>query len=473
MHDIGKNIVGVVLQCNEWDVVDLGVMVPAAKILETAKAENVDLVGLSGLITPSLDEMAFVATEFERTGSTIPLLIGGATTSKAHTALRIAPGYSQPVVHVLDASRAVPVASALRDPVRRIEMAAQISTEYAKIRAEREGEHEGSLVPIAEARAHHLRIDLAIPVPQPSFIGLRTFDAWPLADLRARIDWTPFFQTWEMQGAYPAIFESPVNGQAARDLFRDAEKVLDELERSGALTAARRRWASWPADACGDDIMLYNTAERDTPLAVLHITPAAGRPQGWARGDRAGRLRGAARRADHRLCRRVRRDRGSRTPENALALKAKAEQDDYRAILLSALADRLAEAFAERLHEMVRREYWGYAPDERLENDDLVHERYQGIRPAPGYPACPDHTEKATLASLLNREESTGITLTESFAMWPGASVSGWYFWRPDARYFGVGRVGRDQVEDYARRKGWDVAMAERWLSPVLGYRRR
>ena len=470
VHDIGKNIVGVVLQCNEWDVIDLGVMVPVAKIVETAKAEKVDLVGLSGLITPSLDEMAFVASEFEREGLDIPILIGGATTSKAHTALRIAPAYSGPVVHVLDASRAVGVAGNLWDPAKRPEFAAGISAEYAKVRADRAGEHQGSLISLADARANRLQVDLSLVPPVPKFTGVRAFDHWPLAELRQRIDWTPFFQAWELPGAYPAILQHPSHGAAARDLFDDAQRLLDDIEQGGALIA-RAAVGFWPANAVGDDIELYADDNRADVRAVIHS------------------LRQQASRKDNRAALALSdfvapRDTGVADYVGAFAVTAghglteivalaKESHDDYRAILASALADRLAEAFAERLHEEVRRVHWGYAPGEQLDNDALIHERYQGIRPAPGYPACPDHTEKATLATLLDLERNTGITLTESFAMWPGASVSGWYFWRPDARYFGVGRIGRDQVEDYAVRKGWDIATAERWLSPVLGYARK
>jgi len=470
VHDIGKNIVGVVLQCNEWEVIDLGVMVPVATILETARREKVDLVGLSGLITPSLDEMAFVASEFEREGLDIPILIGGATTSKAHTALRIAPAYSGSVVHVLDASRAVPVASSLRDPERRAAFAAGINAEYARVRADRAGEHEGPLISLAEARHNHFQVDLTAVPPVPAFLGVRSFDRWPIAELRKYIDWTPFFQAWEMQGAYPAIFKHPEHGHAARELFDDAQKLLDEVELSGGLVA-RGAVGFWPANACDDDIILYTDASRSAEHAVIHslrqqAARKDGRPALALADFVAPHASGIA---DYVGAFAVTAGHGL----PALVEAAKATHDDYRAILLSALADRLAEAFAERMHEEVRRVHWGYAPDEQLGGDDLVHERYQGIRPAPGYPACPDHTEKAVLATLLDLERNTGITLTESFAMWPGASVSGWYFWRPDARYFGVGRIGRDQVEDYARRKGWDVATAERWLSPVLGYARK
>jgi 5-methyltetrahydrofolate--homocysteine methyltransferase len=470
VHDIGKNIVGVVLQCNEWDVIDLGVMVPVAQIIETAKREQVDLIGLSGLITPSLDEMAFVAAEFERGGLDIPILIGGATTSKAHTAIRIAPAYSGPVVHVLDASRAVGVAAALWDPARRPAFVAAIDEEYAQLRADRAGEHQGSLEPIDVARRNHFKVDLALTPPTPSFLGVKAFDQWSLADLRSAIDWTPFFQAWELRGAYPAILKHPVHGQAARDLFDDAQQMLDEIEKGGLLVA-RGAVGFWPASPCGDDIALFTDESRAAERAVIHsLRQQATRKDGratYALADFVAPHDSGI--ADYVGAFAVTAGHGL----EAIVADAKAAHDDYRAILASALADRLAEAFAERLHEAVRRTHWGYAPSEQLSNNDLIHERYQGIRPAPGYPACPDHTEKATLAALLDLERNTGITLTESFSMWPGASVSGWYFWRPDARYFGVGRVGRDQVEDYARRKGWDLATAERWLSPVLGYARK
>ena len=469
VHDIGKNIVGVVLQCNEWEVIDLGVMVHAATILETAQREQVDLVGLSGLITPSLDEMAFVASEFERAGLTIPLLIGGATTSRAHTALRIAPNYSAPVVHVLDASRAVPVASSLHDPERREAFASAIAAEYAEVRREREGEREGELTSLAAARASVTPLDLSVPVPVPSFTGIRRFDDWSIADLRKRIDWTPFFRSWELDGAWPTILDHPTNGAAARELYHDATRLLDEIERDHSLHP-RGVVGFWPADADTDDITLYHDAARSEPLATLYTLRQQGR-----RLDRRPRLALAdfvaprsAGITDYVGAFAVTTGHGL----DPMVAAAKAVHDDYRAILLASLTDRLAEAFAERLHEEVRTTLWGYAPNEHATMDELLQERYQGIRPAPGYPACPDHTEKATLARLLDLEATTGITLTESYAMLPGASVSGWYFWRPEARYFGVGRIGRDQVVDYAARKGWDVPTAERWLSPVLGYRR-
>ncbi len=469
VHDIGKNIVGVVLQCNEWDVIDLGVMVPAATILATARAEQVDLVGLSGLITPSLDEMAFVASEFEREQLHVPLLIGGATTSKAHTALRIAPAYSGPVVHVLDASRAVPVASALRDPVQRSALADRTAAEYARIRAERAGEHATSLITLADARANRLQVDLATTVPVPARTGVRAFDDWPLRELRRYIDWTPFFQAWEMRGAYPVIFDDPDRGDAARELFDDAQRLLDEIERD-RLLQPRGVLGVWPAHAHGDDIVLFADADLRREAAVVHtVRQQAARKDGRAALALADFVAPAdSGIVDYVGAFAVSAGQGL----EPLVAAAKAAHDDYRAIMLAALADRLAEAFAERLHEFARREYWGYAPDESLTQDELRHEKYQGIRPAPGYPACPDHTEKATLDALLDLERHAGITLTESFAMLPGASVSGWYFWRPEARYFGVGRIGRDQVVDYAARKGWDVRTAERWLAPVLGYER-
>jgi 5-methyltetrahydrofolate--homocysteine methyltransferase len=469
VHDIGKNIVGVVLQCNEWEVIDLGVMVPTATILETARREAVDLIGLSGLITPSLDEMSFVAAELEREGFDLPLLIGGATTSKAHTALRIEPNYSAPVVHVLDASRAVPIAAALRDPDRRAALHAETAAEYGRIRREREGEHEASLISLAEARAQRATIDLSVAATPPQFTGIRSFATWPVADLRPRIDWTPFFRTWELQGSYPTILEHPDQGGVARDLFRDANLVLDELEAHPDFTP-RAVIGFWPANAVGDDIVLYTDESR----TVTRATVPTVRQQARRHADRAALaladfvaprdsgvadwLGGFAVTAGHGI--------------DPLIAAAKAAHDDYRAIMLAAMADRLAEAFAERMHEKVRTEFWGYADERNLSNDDLIHERYQGIRPAPGYPACPDHTVKPILFDLLGAEEHAGIVLTDHFAMLPGAAVSGWYFWRPEARYFGVGRIDRDQVADYAARRGWDIATAERWLGANLGYRR-
>jgi 5-methyltetrahydrofolate--homocysteine methyltransferase len=467
VHDIGKNIVGVVLGCNDYEVVDLGVMVPAARVLERAQEIGADLVGLSGLITPSLDEMVHVASEMERQGFTIPLLIGGATTSRAHTALRIAPAYSGPVVHVQDASRAVGVTRALLDPDQREAFVAGVRADYEAIRRER-GERRAAeaRLPLAEARANRLRIDwTAVDPPRPSFLGVRTFRGYPLGELAERIDWGPFFATWELRGAYPAILDDPVVGAAARDLHRDALALLERIVAEGSLRADAVV-GFWPANAAGDDIVLWRDDARSEALATFRTL----RQQMARRDDRpnlaladfvAPRESGVddfvgafAVTTGHGL--------------EALVAGFEAAHDDYSAILAKALADRLAEAFAERLHERVRRELWGYAPDEALANADLIAERYQGIRPAPGYPACPDHSEKVTLFSVLEAEERAGIRLTESWAMLPGASVSGYYFWNPRSAYFGLGRIGRDQLEDYARRTGLPVGEAVRILRPNL-----
>ena len=470
VHDIGKNIVGVVLQCNNYEVIDLGVMVPCARILETARREKVDLIGLSGLITPSLEEMSFVAEEMAREGFEVPLLIGGATTSRVHTAVKIAPRYPHAVVHVLDASRAVGVAGSLLSDTMRTGFEADVKAEYAEIRrarAERSaGDRLGSL---AEARAARF-VAGEIPVPpRPAFLGVRVFDDYPLQELVDRIDWTPFFQTWELPGHYPAILDDPATGKAARSLFEDAGRLLQQIV-CGRLLRPRAVVGFWPAAAREDDIELYTDDSRSERLAVVHtlrqqMAKAAGRPNlaladyvAPAESGRADYLGGFAVTAGHGLA--------------ELVAGFEQANDDYSAILAKALADRLAEAFAERMHERVRREFWGYAPDEALTNEQLVQEAYQGIRPAPGYPACPDHTEKQILFDLLDAEAKTGIRLTESFAMTPAAAVSGWYFWHPDARYFGVGKIGRDQVEDYARRKGMSVETVERWLAPNLGYER-
>ncbi len=467
VHDIGKNIVGVVLGCNDYEVVDLGVMVPAARILERAREIGADLVGLSGLITPSLDEMVHVAAEMERQGFTVPLLIGGATTSRAHTAMRIAPAYSGPVVHVHDASRAVGVVRALLDPGRRGDFAAGVREEYEAVRRERgERRADERRLTLAEARANRLRLDWSdITPPRPSFVGVRTFDHYPLAELVERIDWTPFFATWELHGAFPAILDDPVVGAVARDLHRDALAMLDRIAADDSLRAAAVV-GFWPANAVGDDIVLWRDAARTEGLATFRTLR-----QQMARRDARPNLALADFVAT--------RESGVEDFVGAFAVTAghgvetlvsrfEEGHDDYSAILAKALADRLAEAFAERLHERVRRELWGYAPDEGLSNADLIAERYQGIRPAPGYPACPDHTEKRTLFALLEAEARAGIHLTESWAMLPGASVSGYYFWHPRSAYFGVGRIGRDQLEDYARRAGIPVAAAARILRPNL-----
>ena len=471
VHDIGKNIVGVVLGCNDYEVVDLGVMVPAARILEKAQELDADLIGLSGLITPSLDEMVHVASEMERLGMTTPLLIGGATTSRTHTAVKIAPAYSGPVVHVLDASRAVGVAGNLVDASRREAYATKVRDEYETVRRERgDRRAKEKRLTIAAARANRVQVDwAAVTPPRPTFLGPRTFDDYPLAELVERIDWTPFFATWELRGAYPAILDDPKFGTAARDLHRDALAMLERLVREDRLRAAAIV-GFWPANAVdADDIAVWRDEGRDERLATFRtlrqqMEKPPGRPNVALADYVAPAETGLA---DYVGAFAVTAGHGLDGPDGLVA-EFEAAHDDYSAILAKALADRLAEAFAERLHERVRRELWGYAPDEALSNDDLIAERYQGIRPAPGYPACPDHTEKGTLFELLEAESRAGIRLTESYAMLPGASVSGYYFWNPASAYFGLGRIGRDQLEDYARRKGIEVEEAARWLSPNL-----
>ncbi len=470
VHDIGKNIVGVVLQCNNYDVIDLGVMVPCAKILETARHERVDIIGLSGLITPSLEEMCYVAEEMTRDGFTLPLLIGGATTSKAHTAVKIAPKYEGPVVHVLDASRAVGVAGSLLSDTLKDGFVASISREYTEVRRSRAARGAGDrLGTLAEARAGRFIPAAAAAAPRPSFLGTRGFADFPLEPLIERIDWTPFFQTWELPGHYPGILTDPATAKAAGALFQDARDLLRRI-LEGRLLTAKAVVGFWPANAVGDDIELYTDNSRGAVRAVVHtlrqqMAKAAGRANLALADYVAPRDAG---RADYLGAFAVTTGHGL----DGLVASFQAAHDDYAAILAKALADRLAEAFAERMHELVRRELWGYAPTEALANEQLLREEYQGIRPAPGYPACPDHTEKRTLFDLLDAEAVAGIRLTENFAMLPTAAVSGWYFWHPEARYFGVGKIGRDQVEDYARRKEMPVAEVERWLAPNLGYER-
>jgi 5-methyltetrahydrofolate--homocysteine methyltransferase len=468
VHDIGKNIVGVVLGCNDYEVVDLGVMVPAARILEKAIEIDADLIGLSGLITPSLDEMTHVASEMERQGFTIPLLIGGATTSRTHTAVKIAPAYSGPVVHVLDASRAVGVAGALVQDDRREAFVAGIRDEYETVRRDRAGQRaKEKRLTVAEARANRVPVDWSkVSPPRPTFLGPRTFTDYPLAELVDFIDWTPFFATWEMRGAYPAILDDPRLGAAARDLHRDALVLLEKIVRDGRLKA-NAVVGFWPANATdSDDIVVWLDEERHDVLATFRtlrqqMAKPEGRPNVALADFVAPTETGVA---DFIGAFAVTTGHGL----DEIVAEFEAANDDYSAILAKALADRLAEAFAERLHQRVRRELWGYAPDEALTNTDLIAERYQGIRPAPGYPACPDHTEKQTLFDLLEAESRAGIKLTESFAMWPGAAVSGYYLWNPASHYFGVGRIGRDQLADYAARKGVPLAEAERWLAQNL-----
>ncbi|MEY9882123.1 methionine synthase [Bradyrhizobium sp. USDA 329] len=468
VHDIGKNIVGIVLQCNNFEVIDLGVMVPAAKIVETVKAEKADIVGLSGLITPSLDEMAFFAGELQREGLKLPLLIGGATTSRVHTAVKIDPSYrAGPVVHVNDASRAVGVASSLLSPEKREAYAAEVRAEYARIsEAHLRAQADKKRLKLEAARANRVPVDFAKSKPvKPTFLGIRSFDEYDLAELVPYIDWTPFFQTWELAGRFPAILDDAKVGEVARSLYDDARKMLDTIVKEKWFRA-RATIGFWPANAQGDDIVLYADESRAKKVATLHTL----RQQ---LEKREGRFNAAL--ADFIAPAGVPDYIGgfvvtAGIGEDAVADRFRSANDDYSSILCKALADRLAEAFAERMHARVRREFWAYAPDEALSSEELILEKYQGIRPAPGYPAQPDHTEKATLFELLDAEATAGVKLTESFAMWPGSSVSGLYFANPESYYFGVGKIERDQVEDYAARKGMTIAEAERWLAPVLNY---
>ncbi len=470
VHDIGKNIVGVVLACNNFKVIDLGVMVPAQKILDTAREVKANIIGLSGLITPSLDEMCLVAGEMERQGFDIPLLIGGATTSRVHTAVKIHPNYKAgQAVYVTDASRAVGVASSLLSDNRKAYVD-DIRRDYVRIaEAHARGREDKRRLTLTDARANSFRIDWSNYVPpKPSFLGTKVFEAYDLAELVPYIDWTPFFSTWEMKGAYPAILEDEVYGAAARPLFEDAQAMLKQMVAEKWLTA-KAVVGFWPANAIGDDIELYADDSRSERLAVLH-------------GLRQQIARDTSSRANLCLSDFVAPAGSGVTDyvggfavtagigEAAVAERFARANDDYSKILSQALADRLAEAFAERLHERVRREFWAYATDEALTPQEMIAEGYRGIRPAPGYPAQPDHTEKGTLFRLLDATEKAGITLTESFAMWPAAAVSGLYFSHPDSHYFGVGKIERDQVEDYARRKQMDLKDMERWLAPILNY---
>ncbi len=458
------------LQCNNFEVIDLGVMVPAAKIIETARLEAADIIGLSGLITPSLDEMSFLAGELQRQGMTVPLLIGGATTSRVHTAVKIDPNYQGgPVVHVNDASRAVGVASALLSPERREAYAAEVRADYARISAAHfRAQADKKRLKLSDARANAVAIDFTKAPPQrPAFLGIKSFADYDLAELASYIDWTPFFQTWELAGRFPAILDDAKVGQAARALYADARAMLDRIVAEKWFTA-KATIGFWPANAQGDDIVVYGDESRGQPIATLHtlrqqLEKREGRCNAALSDFIAPRSSGVP---DYIGAFVVTAGIG----EDVIADRFKAANDDYSSILCKALADRLAEAFAERMHARVRREFWGYAPDEALSPGDLILEKYSGIRPAPGYPAQPDHTEKATLFSLLDAENTAGVRLTESFAMWPGSSVSGLYFSHAESFYFGVGKIERDQVEDYAARKGWSVTEAERWLAPVLNY---
>ncbi|MGB6888542.1 MAG: methionine synthase [Mycobacterium sp.] len=469
VHDIGKNIVGVVLQCNNFEVIDLGVMVPASKILEAAREHNADIIGLSGLITPSLDEMVTVAVEMERAGMQIPLLIGGATTSRAHTAVKISPRRSGPVVWVKDASRSVPVAAALLDDKQRPALLQATEEDYASLRERHAQKNERPMLTLQKARANRTPIEWAgytPPVPAQG-LGVREFCDYDLAELREYIDWQPFFNAWEMKGRFPDILNNPVSGETARKLYDDAQGMLDTMIKEKWLTA-NGVIGFFPANALNDDIAVYTDETRTEVMATLHNL----RQQGEHRDGIPNRSLGdfiapkGTGLADYV---------GAFAVTTGLGIGVKIDEfqaanDDYSAILLESLADRLAEAFAERMHQRVRMEFWGFQPDEQLDNEALIGEKYTGIRPAPGYPACPEHTEKATLWELMDVRQWTGIELTESMAMWPGAAVSGWYFSHPQSQYFVVGRMAQDQVADYAKRKGWTLAEAERWLGPNLGY---
>jgi len=468
VHDIGKNIVGVILACNGWQVIDLGVMVQSATILKTAREMKVDIIGLSGLITPSLDEMVHVAKEMEREGFETPLLIGGATTSRVHTAVKIAPHYSKPVVHVLDASRSVPVVSNLLSDNERARFEVEVKEEYEKVRTQYEGhQRDKEYVPLAEAREKKFAIDFAAEPPvAPKSTGIFTYRNFPLADLVPYIDWTPFFMSWELAGKFPKILEDAVVGQQATQLYNDARTMLDRMVKE-QWVQAHGVVGIWHANSdAQDDIKVFADASRTKSIGRFHTMRQQSKkapgvpyialsdfiaPEGTP--DFVG---GFAVTAGHGVDERVKR--------------FEAQGDDFSAILLKALADRLAEAFAEKMHEVVRKEVWGYAASEHFTNDELIKEAYAGIRPAPGYPACPDHTEKPELFRLLDATKHTGIILSEGLAMWPAAAVSGLYFAHPRSKYFGIGRVAKDQIEDLARRKGQETTWMERWLGSNLGY---
>lgn len=470
VHDIGKNIVGVVLACNNYEIVDLGVMVPTEKIIEAAKREQVDIVGLSGLITPSLDEMVHIAREMQHEGMSLPLLIGGATTSRIHTAVKIDPVYEGPVVHVLDASRSVPVASELISTETRDRFKTNIKKEYAALRKDHESrQQEKSYITLAAARQNRVAIDWTNhPIATPSFLGTKVFQHYPLEEIRKYIDWTPFFQTWMLYGRYPGILQDEKVGEEARKLFQDAQSMLDEIVKEKSLQAAGVIGFYAAGATPTDDVTLFTDERRSQPLSALHFlrqqNKKAQNLPNFSLSDFVAPIDSG--RKDYVGMFAVTAGIGL----EKLVEKYKAQHDDYSEIMAKALADRLAEAFAELMHERVRREYWGYAKDEHLDAEQLIKEEYQGIRPAPGYPACPDHTEKKTLFALLDAEARAGIQLTESYAMYPASSVSGYYFASPEAKYYGLGKIDRDQVSEYAQRKGMDIKEVEKWLAPVLAY---
>ena len=471
VHDIGKNIVGVVLQCNNYEVIDMGVMVPCDALLAKAKEENVDMIGLSGLITPSLEEMCTVASEMERLNMNLPLLIGGATTSKVHTAVKIAPNYSGPLVYVLDASRAVGVAGSLLNKNTKEQFSEDISKEYHDMRVKYENrDKSNNQISINEARANNFKIDWKAHTPKsPKLKGLKVFDEYDFADFADTIDWTPFFRTWELAGTYPKILEDKIVGQSARDLFKDAEEMLQKIINEKWLKA-KAVIGFWPANSVGDDVELYEDESRKIPIDTVHFL----RQQMKKRSGKANMCL-----ADFVAPKKtgIKDYIGGFAVTTGIGIEEKIElfqgaNDDYNDILLKALADRFAEAFAEHMHMLVRKNFWGYAKDESLDNEALIKEKYLGIRPAPGYPACPDHTEKSGLFTLLNAQRNTGIELTESMAMLPTSSVSGYYFSHPESQYFGLGKISKDQVQDYAIRKDIDLKLTERWLAPNLGYQR-
>lgn len=473
VHDIGKNIVGVVLACNNFEIIDIGVMVPCDKILDTAEKENVDIIGLSGLITPSLDEMVFVAKEMKRRGMKQPLLIGGATTSKIHTAVKIEPNYDQPTVHVLDASRSVPVASSLLNPTSKLQFEAEIKAEYEQMRQRHLGKQViKDYLSIEDARKNKLKLDWEhYNPPHPSFLGTKVFDDYPISELREYIDWTPFFSTWELHGKYPNILEDKIVGDEAKKLLKDANALLDKIIAEKWLTA-KGVIGFFEANSIGDDIELKDISNSETltdkrKSVLHHLRQQNKKGEGLPNFCLSDFV--------------APKESGKKDFVGAFAVTSgigiekwlkhfEEQHDDYNKIMLAALADRLAEAFAERLHERVRKEFWGYALHEELANEELIKEKYEGIRPAPGYPACPDHTEKPMLFKLLDAEKNTDIHLTESNAMYPASSVSGWYFSHPDSKYFGIGKISKDQVEDYAKRKNMKVEEIERWLQSVLNY---
>jgi len=481
VHDIGKNIVGVVLSCNNYEIIDLGVMVPMEKILDRAMEEKVDMIGLSGLITPSLDEMVYVATEMERRKMNLPLLIGGATTSRIHTAVKIDPKYQGSVIHVLDASKSVPVVNSLlnKQVGKLAEFVGGVKAEYQKIREDHASRQLAkAMLPYPDAKLNAFKYDWkGYNSHRPSFLGLKIFDDFPVRDLIDYIDWSPFFHAWEIKGKYPEIFESPTFGREARKLFDDANELLESIIKNRWLTA-KAVIGFFPANSIGDDINIYRFAENNgiweedrtyVTHVLHHLRQQNKKADGLPNYCLADFIAPEDSSVDDYIGAFV---VSAGFGAEKLSGMFEKEHDDYRSILSKSLADRLAEALAEKMHETVRKELWGYVHDEDLDNDQLIKEKYQGIRPAPGYPACPDHLEKETLFELLDADRNIGVGLTESYAMFPAASVSGWYFSNPASRYFAVNRILQDQVVDYARRKNMPVKEIERWLSPILGYER-